>query len=143
MVKLCLSTNCCPADPDNGGAGDYIPIGDKEQQLLRLYDQPLPCFGCGIGWFSFLLGFVLPIMWYYGTILYFRNYDPRERTGLATCAIAVSILYMVWHCLSCLDGLLLAPMRFDVYDVHNEKYSVFETSFALLTACDVIHVLAC
>jgi hypothetical protein len=44
---------------------------------------------------SFLLGFVFPLMWYYGTFLYFGNYhrrDPRERAGLAAAAIAVSSL---------------------------------------------------
>ncbi|XP_074288625.1 large ribosomal subunit protein eL20z-like isoform X2 [Silene latifolia] len=70
---------------------EYTLIEDADDSLLGLYDKPLPCFGCGIGWFSFLLGFALPLMWYYATILYFRNYyqrDPRERTGLAACAIA-------------------------------------------------------
>ncbi|KAB2007905.1 hypothetical protein ERO13_D10G059000v2 [Gossypium hirsutum] len=59
-----------------------------------MYDKPLPCFGCGIGWFSLLLGFVFPFMWYYATILYFRSYyhrDPRERAGLAASAIAAMI----------------------------------------------------
>lgn len=44
---------------------------------------------------SLLLGFVCPLMWYYATILYFGNYyrkDPRERAGLAACAIAVSVV---------------------------------------------------
>lgn len=43
--------------------------------------------------FSFLLGFLCPVMWYYATFLYFGNYyrkDPRERAGLAASAIAVS-----------------------------------------------------
>ncbi|XWS12104.1 hypothetical protein CRYUN_Cryun37aG0061800 [Craigia yunnanensis] len=59
-----------------------------------MYDKPLPCFGCGIGWFSLLLGFVFPLMWYYATILYSGNYyhkDLRERAGLAASAIAVLI----------------------------------------------------
>ncbi|KAK6915367.1 hypothetical protein RJ641_020484, partial [Dillenia turbinata] len=61
--------------------------------IAEIYDRPLPCFGCGIGWFSFALGFVFPPFWYYATILYFRDYhlkDPRERAGLAASAIAVS-----------------------------------------------------
>lgn len=71
--------------------GKYSLIRDVEDSQLGLYDKPLPCFGCGIGWFSFLLGFVFPLMWYYATILYFGNYyrrDPRERGGLAASAIA-------------------------------------------------------
>ncbi|KAL3825344.1 hypothetical protein ACJIZ3_021373 [Penstemon smallii] len=70
--------------------GKYTLIRDEDSQL-GLYDKPLPCFGCGIGWFSFLLGFLCPLMWYYATILYFGNYyrkDPRERAGLAASAIA-------------------------------------------------------
>lgn len=46
-------------------------------------------------YFSFLVGFLCPLMWYYATILYFGNYykkDPRERAGLAASAIAVSTL---------------------------------------------------
>ncbi|KAF6164773.1 hypothetical protein GIB67_041025 [Kingdonia uniflora] len=72
--------------------GKYVLIKDPEEyHHLGLFDKPLPCFGCGIGWFSFLLGFVFPLMWYYATILYFGNYyqkDPRERAGLAASAIA-------------------------------------------------------
>ncbi|XP_027336026.1 60S ribosomal protein L18a-like protein [Abrus precatorius] len=69
-------------------------VGDSENPLLGKFDKPLPCFGCGIGWFSLLLGFVCPPMWYYATILYFGNHyhkDPRERAGLAASAIAALI----------------------------------------------------
>ncbi|KAK9292338.1 hypothetical protein L1049_020304 [Liquidambar formosana] len=58
------------------------------------YDKPLSCFGCGIGWFSFILGFAFPPLWYYATVLYFGNYhlkDPRERPGLAASAIAALV----------------------------------------------------
>ncbi|KAI3447176.1 hypothetical protein Pfo_003841 [Paulownia fortunei] len=71
--------------------GKYTLMRDEEDSQLGIYDKPLPCFGCGIGWFSFLLGFLCPLMWYYATILYFGNYyrkDPRERAGLAASAIA-------------------------------------------------------
>ncbi|KAK9282216.1 hypothetical protein L1049_005129 [Liquidambar formosana] len=74
--------------------GEYILVGDAEDPKLGIYDKPLPCFGCGIGWFSLLLGFVFPLMWYYATILYFGNYyrkDPRERAGLAASAIAALV----------------------------------------------------
>ncbi|CAN1799369.1 hypothetical protein LINPERHAP1_LOCUS22084 [Linum perenne] len=82
-----------PADAwEHGGKGKYTLIRDPED-FLASFDKPLPCFGCGIGWFSFLTGFMFPVMWYYATILYFGNYyrkDPRERAGLAAAAIAVS-----------------------------------------------------
>ncbi|KAI3775601.1 hypothetical protein L1987_50181 [Smallanthus sonchifolius] len=73
------------------GKGKYAPIKNADDFQQGLYDKPLPCFGCGIGWFSFLIGFVFPLMWYYATFLYFGNYyrkDPRERAGLAASAIA-------------------------------------------------------
>ncbi|GAV84935.1 hypothetical protein CFOL_v3_28377 [Cephalotus follicularis] len=78
--------------------GEYVLIRDEECPQMGLFDQPLPCFGCGIGWFSLLLGFVCPLTWYYATILYFGNYyhkDPRERSGLAACAIAALIFTLV------------------------------------------------
>ncbi|KAI5665426.1 hypothetical protein M9H77_15279 [Catharanthus roseus] len=73
---------------------EYIIIQDVEDCQLGAFDRPLPCFGCGIGWFCLLLGIVFPLMWYYATILYFGNYyrkDPRERAGLAANAIAALI----------------------------------------------------
>ncbi|XP_044471046.1 uncharacterized protein LOC123200029 [Mangifera indica] len=69
----------------------YTLIRDPEDFQAGIYDKPLPCFGCGIGWFSFLVGFLFPLMWYYATFLYLGNYyrkDPRERAGLAASAIA-------------------------------------------------------
>ncbi|GER36035.1 ribosomal protein L18ae family [Striga asiatica] len=78
-------------DSTDRAKGKYTLIRGEDDTQLGLYDKPLPCFGCGIGWFSFLLGFLCPLMWYYATILYFGNYyrkDPRERAGLAASAIA-------------------------------------------------------
>ncbi|XWS26649.1 hypothetical protein CRYUN_Cryun26dG0048700 [Craigia yunnanensis] len=77
--------------PDAAEKGKYTLIKDVEDFQTGIFDKPLPCFGCGIGWFSFLLGFVCPLMWYYATFIYFGNYyrkDPRERAGLAASAIA-------------------------------------------------------
>ncbi|KAI3803348.1 hypothetical protein L1987_31499 [Smallanthus sonchifolius] len=75
-------------------SGSYTLIGDAEDNELGYFDKPLPCFGFGIGWFCLLFGFIFPLLWYYATILYFRNYyqkDPRERTGFAANAIAALI----------------------------------------------------
>ncbi|KAH7372690.1 hypothetical protein KP509_17G016700 [Ceratopteris richardii] len=66
--------------------------------LVGLYDRPLPCCGCGVGWFSVILGFFFPPAWFYGTILYLASYyerDPRERSGLATAAIMALICTLV------------------------------------------------
>ncbi|KAI4376515.1 hypothetical protein MLD38_014267 [Melastoma candidum] len=74
--------------------GKYSLVRDVEDAQFGMYDKPLPCFGCGIGWFSFLVGFICPLMWYYATVLYFGNFyrkDPRERAGLAASAIAAMI----------------------------------------------------
>ncbi|CAN8301622.1 unnamed protein product [Cochlearia groenlandica] len=72
------------------GKRKYTLVKDEDDVETGSYDKPLPCFGCGIGWFSFLMGFVFPLLWYYATFLYFGNYyrkDPRERAGLAASAI--------------------------------------------------------
>ncbi|KAI7987242.1 60S ribosomal protein L18a-like protein [Camellia lanceoleosa] len=78
------------ADAADHEKGKYTLIRDTEDFQVGAFDKPLPCFGCGIGWFCFLLGFVFPLMWYYAAFLYFGNYyrkDPRERAGLAASAI--------------------------------------------------------
>ncbi|XP_058206583.1 uncharacterized protein LOC131320054 isoform X1 [Rhododendron vialii] len=86
------------ADPEKG---KYTLIRDAEDFQPGTLDKPLPCFGCGIGWFSFLVGFAFPLMWYYATILYFGNYyrkDPRERAGLAAsavCAMACTVILLI------------------------------------------------
>ncbi|XP_052181633.1 60S ribosomal protein L18a-like protein [Diospyros lotus] len=86
------------ADVKEHQNGNYVLTRDAEDNQLGKFDKPLPCCGCGIGWFSFLLGFVFPLMWYYATILYFWKYyhqDPRERAGLAANAIAAMIFTVV------------------------------------------------
>ncbi|KAK9064357.1 hypothetical protein SSX86_015739 [Deinandra increscens subsp. villosa] len=51
---------------------------------------PLPCCGCGIGWFLFVVGFFFgAIPWYVGAfILLFVRVDYREKAGLVACTIA-------------------------------------------------------
>jgi len=73
------------------GKPKYALIKDIEDYQPGIYDRPLPCFGCGLGWFSFLVGFLCPLLWFYAAILYLGSYyrnDPRERAGLAASAIA-------------------------------------------------------
>ncbi|XAR49911.1 hypothetical protein NMG60_11004094 [Bertholletia excelsa] len=77
--------------------GNYTLLKDVEDIQLGKFDKPLPCCGCGIGWFCLLLGFVFPPLWFFATILYFGSYyhkDPRERAGLAANAIA-ALLFTV------------------------------------------------
>lgn len=81
--------------------GKYTLIRSNSDEYLiepylygGLYDEPLPCFGCGIGWFTFLLGFLFPPLWYYAAFLYLRKYsrkNPRERPGLGASAIAALV----------------------------------------------------
>ena len=81
-------------DAAGHGKGKYSLIRDTEDYQTGLYDKPLPFFGCGVGWFSFLFGFLCPPMWFYATILYFGNHykkDPRERAGLGASAIAALV----------------------------------------------------
>ncbi|XP_008808927.2 60S ribosomal protein L18a-like protein isoform X1 [Phoenix dactylifera] len=78
--------------------GKYILINDEEDPRLAMFDKPLPCCGCGIGWCSLLLGFVCPLIWYCAAILYLCSYyhrDPRERSGLAANAIAALVCTIV------------------------------------------------
>ncbi|XP_074585553.1 large ribosomal subunit protein eL20z-like [Curcuma longa] len=73
--------------------GNYILLRDEDPRLTK-FDQRLPCFGCGIGWSCLLLGFLFPLTWYCAAILYLCKYydkDPRERSGLAACAIAALV----------------------------------------------------
>ncbi|KAL5549874.1 hypothetical protein UlMin_000050 [Ulmus minor] len=70
---------------------------------MGIYDKPLPCFGCGIGWFLFLLGFVFPLMWYYATFLYLGNYyrkDPQELAGLSAHTLLL-FFFFIWIIYQC------------------------------------------
>ncbi|GJN35865.1 hypothetical protein PR202_gb24678 [Eleusine coracana subsp. coracana] len=62
-----------------------------------MFERRLPCFGCGVGWCCFLLGFLCPIIWYVAALLYcckYYNRDPRERPGLAASAFLVSFPFV-------------------------------------------------
>ncbi|XP_072977900.1 uncharacterized protein [Typha angustifolia] len=70
----------------------------NEDPRLAMFDKPLPCFGCGIGWSLLLVGCVCPFIWYCASILYlckYYNRDPRERAGLAACAFAALLCTIV------------------------------------------------
>ncbi|KAH8946579.1 hypothetical protein BDL97_12G103200 [Sphagnum fallax] len=87
-------------DKQGGMSGAYQALlrsRDYESDAapyVGIYDHRLPCCGCGIGWCSFLIGFIFPLLWYYGTYLFYTEcyHDPRERPGLAACAIAALVL---------------------------------------------------
>ncbi|XP_078438593.1 large ribosomal subunit protein eL20z-like [Wolffia australiana] len=53
----------------------------------------LPCFGIGLGWFLFIVGFFLAaIPWYIGAFLYFCSaVDRREKAGYVACSIAAAL----------------------------------------------------
>ncbi|CAL9117404.1 unnamed protein product [Musa textilis] len=78
--------------------GKYVLITDEEDPRLALFEKPLPCYGCGIGWSSLLLGFLCPLIWYCAATLYlcrYYNKDPRERIGLAASAIAALVCTII------------------------------------------------
>ncbi|XP_072956395.1 uncharacterized protein [Typha angustifolia] len=80
--------------PDEGKRYLLSTPETNDSPCNGLYDRPLSCFGCGIGWLCFILGFAFPLLWYLATVLYFGKYylkDPRERAGLAASAIAALI----------------------------------------------------
>ncbi|KAK6911349.1 hypothetical protein RJ641_023442 [Dillenia turbinata] len=88
------SVNIIRLSSANQGENVDRDMAAQPTGIAGIHDKPLPCFGCGIGWFSFVLGFVFPPLWYCATIIFFIDYhhkDPRERAGLAASAIAALI----------------------------------------------------
>ena len=41
-------------DATGCGKGRYTLVKDVDDVENGAYDKPLPCFGCGIGWFSWV-----------------------------------------------------------------------------------------
>ncbi|CAM6001336.1 unnamed protein product [Sphagnum balticum] len=68
-------------DKQGGMSGAY-------QALLRSRDYESDAAPYIFDWIHF------PLLWYYGTYLFYteRYHDPRERPGLAACAIAALVL---------------------------------------------------
>ncbi|CAN1140652.1 60S ribosomal protein L18a-like protein [Linum perenne] len=61
--------------------------------VVQRGSSDLPCCGIGLGWFLFILGFILgAIPWYAGAcVLVCAKYDKREKTGLIACAIVAAL----------------------------------------------------
>ncbi|XP_060209422.1 large ribosomal subunit protein eL20z-like [Lycium barbarum] len=61
---------------------------DPEGRAER--EHRLPCCGIGLGWFMFIIGFLLAgIPWYLGAfVLLCAQIDPREKPGYIGCTIA-------------------------------------------------------
>ncbi|KAE8677315.1 60S ribosomal protein L18a-like isoform X1 [Hibiscus syriacus] len=55
-------------------------------------ERRLPCCGCGLGWFLFIIGFFLgTIPWYIGLLMLLcarERMDHREKPGYIACTIA-------------------------------------------------------
>ncbi|CAI9783445.1 unnamed protein product [Fraxinus pennsylvanica] len=83
----------------SGAPPHYYPHGYQivpgyavaEGQPFR--EHRLPCCGIGIGWFLFIIGFVLgAIPWYIGAfILLCVRVDYREKPGLVVCTLAATL----------------------------------------------------
>ncbi|KAJ7979292.1 60S ribosomal protein L18a-like protein [Quillaja saponaria] len=105
-------------DAEDRDKGKYNLVRDPEDFQQGIYDKPLQCFGCGIGWFSFLLGFLCPVMWFYATILYIGNHyrkDPRERAGLAASAIAALTFSLALLVMVAIILFRLWQLQFQLY----------------------------
>jgi len=75
-----------------------MKCADNYPREMRWYENwSLITLFCAVD-ARFLIGFVVPLFWYYGTYLFYteRYHDPREWPGLAACAIAVCA-----HSVSC------------------------------------------
>ncbi|XP_051126093.1 uncharacterized protein LOC127248012 [Andrographis paniculata] len=82
----------------------YLPVRGMVIVDGRPLTAPhLPCCGLGVGWFLFIIGFLLPaIPWYIAAlILIFSRVHPREKQGYLACAIAaVLATFAIILCLS-------------------------------------------
>ncbi|KFK35719.1 hypothetical protein AALP_AA4G028100 [Arabis alpina] len=60
-------------------------------------EEPLPCFGIGIGWFLFIIGFPFgSIPWYIALYLIVcAKINPREKPGYIACSLAAVLATMV------------------------------------------------
>lgn len=74
--------------------GNYMSTSTTQSYVGLHQNGPLPCCGCGIGWWSFLMGFVFPFFWYYGAFCFFApqyRSELRERPGLIACVMAAFV----------------------------------------------------
>lgn len=80
----------------SGSVEGYPVIEDspQEREAVSLEaERRLPCYGIGLGWFLFIIGWVLAsIPWYVGVVLLVcTKHDRRERVGLVCCTIAAGL----------------------------------------------------
>jgi len=66
----------------------YGTVAEGRPVIVR--QRPLPCCGCGFGWFLFIIGFLLGALpWYLGMIIMIvGRIDHREKPGYIACTIA-------------------------------------------------------
>ncbi|KAG5235309.1 60S ribosomal protein L18a protein [Salix suchowensis] len=78
------------AEPYAHGYQTVPGYADAEVEGRPVTHRRLPCCGCGVGWFLFIIGFFLgAIPWYVGLfILACSRIDPREKPGYLACTIA-------------------------------------------------------
>ncbi|KAJ9185314.1 hypothetical protein P3X46_004963 [Hevea brasiliensis] len=82
----------------------YVNPGEYVKEVtgyVAVISEPdLPCCGIGVGWFLFIVGWLLcGIPWYVGAIILLcSKVDPREKPGYIACsiiAIIVTILAII------------------------------------------------
>ncbi|XP_058218055.1 large ribosomal subunit protein eL20z-like isoform X1 [Rhododendron vialii] len=77
------------ADANQAGPGPGYPVSQAAPAVKE--PDRLFCWGLGVGWFLFILGFIFGVIpWYIGAIMLFcvkrKNYN-REKPGYIACAI--------------------------------------------------------
>ncbi|XP_058218056.1 large ribosomal subunit protein eL20z-like isoform X2 [Rhododendron vialii] len=80
------------ADANQAGPGPGYPVSQAAPAVKE--PDRLFCWGLGVGWFLFILGFFLGVIpWYVGAImlLCIKDYDKREKPGFIACAIVAVI----------------------------------------------------
>ncbi|XP_038998107.1 60S ribosomal protein L18a-like protein isoform X2 [Hibiscus syriacus] len=70
----------------------YYSQGYAVAEGRPVRERRLPCCGCGLGWFLFIIGFFLgAIPWYIGLLMLLcarERMDHREKPGYIACTIA-------------------------------------------------------
>ncbi|PSS05915.1 60S ribosomal protein L18a-like protein [Actinidia chinensis var. chinensis] len=86
------ATASAPPPPPQYYAPGYQAVpGYAVAEGRPVRERRLPCCGCGVGWFLFIIGFFLAaIPWYVGAIILIcvRTVDYREKPGYIACTVA-------------------------------------------------------
>ncbi|CAL1373250.1 unnamed protein product [Linum trigynum] len=79
------------AATNNPSSQQQLPV--TGHVVVQRGSSALPCCGIGLGWFLFILGFILgAIPWYAGACVFLcAKYDNREKPGLIGCCVLAAL----------------------------------------------------